>query len=159
MDYLRKQKERNARGNKKENIEVYDERTGTGIERDEVPKLVKEKIDVMGDDEIVFRKILQQANNEEASRAENPIFVGEDETVMDDKEVVLREKRQFNEVSRAEDPIFVRKDEDVKEDVYIIELQDQKIKTLVKKLIDTRFIQRSSKKYSEEFKAVNGKRK
>ena len=60
MDYLRKQKERKARGNKKENIEVYDERTGTGIERDEVPKLVKEKIDVMGDDEIVFRKILQR---------------------------------------------------------------------------------------------------
>ena len=54
MDYLRKQKERNARGNKKENIEVYDERTGTGIERDEVPKLVKEKIDVMGDDEIRY---------------------------------------------------------------------------------------------------------
>ena len=95
---------------------------------------------------------MQQANNEEASRAEHPIFVGEDETVMDDKEVVLREKRQFNEVSRAEDPIFVRKDEDVKEDVYIIELQDQKIKTLVKKSIDTRFnggVQRSTRRSSK----------
>ena len=98
----------------KEDAQETKNKYGAIIERNEV-KIVQEDKKVMEDDGSVIRTMWQQDNKEETLRAEDPIFVGEDEAVMDDKEIVLEGSRQFEKVSRAEDPIFVRKDEDIME--------------------------------------------
>ena len=104
------------RKSKEDALETKDKNIVTGaiIEPDEV-KLFQEEKYVMEDDGNVIRTMWQQDNKEETLRAEDPIFVREDEAVMDDKEIVLKGRRQFEKVSRAEDPLFVRKDEDIME--------------------------------------------